>query len=859
MSAYKVSVQEVEAAIRAQNIEAAPGKVGESVENEAQEMQYVLRYTGKFTTADEYKKIPIRALGDGSILRLGDVAEIELGSFSYGMDSKTDGRPSASIMIKQRPGSNASEVIASIKEKMAALKGTSFPPGMDYNISYDVSRFLNASIREVIKTLIEAFILVFIIVYLFLQDFRSTLIAGLAVPVALVGAFTFLFLLDFSINLLTLFALVLAIGIVVDDAIVVVEAVHAKMAEKRIPARQATIEAMEEISGAIIAITLVMAAVFIPVAFLSGPVGVFYRQFSLTLAFSIFISGINALTLTPALCAMWIKHSHGEHDHEEKKMNFLDRFFAKFNEKFTATENKYKFAVGKIVTRKSITFGVLGIFVLMAYGTSSILPTGFIPTEDQGMIYVNVTTPAGATLNRTSAVMDEISKVTMKHKTVETISTLAGYSLLTESAGASYGMGMINLKTWKERKEKVDDVIAYLVENTKHITDAKIEFFSPPTVSGFGNSSGFELRLQDRTGNPNLMRTSEVTKQFLKDLKARPEIADAITTFDASFPQYLIHFDYDLAAKRGVNVDNAMSALQTLFGSSYVSNFILFGQMTKVMVQAGPEYRKNPEDLLKVFVKNDKGEMVPLSAFVRTEKVFGPEQITRYNLYISAMITGEAASGYSSGDAIKAAAEVAATKLPKGYVTDWSGMTREEVLAGNQAAVIFVICLIFVYLLLSAQYESFLLPLAVLLSLPVGIFGALFFLKIAGLQNNIYAQVALVMLIGLLGKNAILIVEFAAQQRDAGVPLLEATVEGAKARLRPILMTSFAFVAGLIPLVIASGAGALGNRSIGTAAAGGMLVGTVFGVFIIPGLYYFFASFGKSRKVTEENEANSTH
>ena len=844
MTAYDISPDEVVAGIRKQNVEAAPGKAGESADQAPQTLQYVLRYTGKFFEPKQYENLILRANADGSLLRLKDVADVEFGSLDYGVLSKNDGRPSAAIMLKQRPGSNASDVIAAVKTRMAELKESSFPAGMTYNYAYDVSRFLDASIHEVIRTLMEAFVLVFIIVFLFLQDWRSTLICALTVPVALIGTFAFMSSIGFSINLLTLFALVLAIGIVVDNAIVVVEAVHAKMEEPtadggHLSPRAATFAAMGEIAGAIVAITLVMSAVFVPVAFMSGPVGIFYRQFSLTLAIAIVISGVNALTLTPALCAILLRPVHGE------QTGLLSRFFARFNRGYEALANTYQSLLRRIANRSVITWGLLLLFVLGTWGVSTILPSGFIPTEDQGMIYVNVTTPVGATVDRTEKVLDAIEAIASEQEAVENVSTLAGYSLMTDGAGASYGMGMINLKHWDERKESMQEMIATLEEKTKTITDATIQFFPPPTVPGFGNSSGFEIRMLDRGRSGDLTVTARVAQNFIAALKKRPEISDAFTSFDPSFPQYLLHVDQEKASQKGVSIDNAMSTLQTMMGSYYASNFIRFGQMYKVMVQAAPSYRTKPEDVLNMRVKNDQGEMVPYSNFVRLERVYGPEQLTRYNMYTSAMINGDAAPGYSSGDAIRAVQEVAATELPKGYAYEWSGMSREEVESGNQALYIFAICLVFVYLLLMAQYESVFLPLSVLLSLPTGIFGSFFFLQLMGLQNNIYAQVALVMLIGLLGKNAILIVEFASQREREGLPILDAAVEGAVSRLRPILMTSFAFIAGLIPLCMASGAGALGNRSIGTAAAGGMFTGTLFGLIIVPGLYVFFAKLAK--------------
>ncbi|WP_026728929.1 efflux RND transporter permease subunit [Flavobacterium denitrificans] len=840
MLSYNISANEVIASLQKQNISAAPGKVGEGSGQMNNQLQYVIKYGGKFFEPSQYEEIPLRANPDGTILRLKDISKIEFGAMSYGMVSKTDGKPSASIMLKQRPGSNASEVIASVKEKMAELKGSSFPPGMEFNIAYDVSRFLDASIHEVLRTLVEAFILVAFVVFLFLQDWRSTLIPVLAVPVALIGSFTFMSMMGFSINLLTLFALVLSIGIVVDNAIVVVEAVHVKISEEHMSPMDATISAMKEITGAVIAITIVMAAVFIPVAFLSGPVGVFYRQFSLTMAISIVISGINALTLTPALCAIMLK----AHDPNKEKKSLLDRFFHRFNNWFDNITSKYIKVLVKFADRNTVTVGLLVLFCILTWGTTRFLASGFIPTEDQGMVYVSVTTPQGATVERTEKALDEVTKIAKGIQGVDNVTTLAGYSIVTEIAGASYGMGMINLKDWSERDISVTEFMAELTEKTKNITDAQIEIFAPPTVPGFGNTSGFELRLLDKSGG-SITNTDKVTKEFIKELNASPEIQNSFSSFDATFPQYLIHIDYDLAAKKGISVDNAMSTLQTMLGSFYATNFIRFAQMYKVMVQASPQFRQNPESILDMYLKNDAGEMVPFSTFIKLERVYGPEVLTRYNMYMSAMINGEPAEGYSSGDAIAAVEKIAAEKLPSRFELEWSGMTREEILSGNQTIYIFGLCILFVYLLLAAQYESLLLPFPVLLSLPVGVFGSYIALVMVGLDNNIYAQVALVMLIGLLAKNAILIVEFAMAQNKLGRDIVEAAIEGARLRFRPILMTSFAFISGLIPLCIASGAGAIGNRSIGTAAAGGMLIGTVFGLLIIPGLYILFAKLEK--------------
>lgn len=837
LAVYNMSPQDVTEAIRSQNIEAAPGKTGISSDKLPQQLQYTLQYTGKFSTPEEYGEIVLKALPDGSLLKLKDVAEIDFDSEDYNMISMTDGKPSAAIMIKQRPGSNAKEVIENIKAKMEEIKESSFLPGMDYNISYDVSRFLDASISSVLKTLLEAFILVFIVVYIFLQNFRSTLIPAIAVPVSLIGTFFFMDMLGFSINMLTLFALVLAIGIVVDNAIVVVEAVHVKMEREKLSPYKASVEAMKEIGGAIVAITLVMSAVFVPVGFMSGTVGIFYQQFSLTLAVAIVISGINALTLSPALCALLLKHDRGK----SKRPNLLRRFFIVFNRGYDRFERRYNIGLKKYLGRKFFTYATLILFFLATWGISSILPTGFIPNEDQGMIYVNVNTPPGATLERSEKALNQIQAALLPMDEIETISTLAGYSLMTETEDASYGMGMINLKPWNERDKTAAELLEVYAERTAHIKDAEIQYFLPPTVPGFGNASGFELRLQDRTA-ASFQETARVANMLVDSLNRDPRLQGVTSGFQPNFPQYLLKVDLAQAAKLGVNVNEALESLQSYVGSFYSSNFIRFGQMYKVMLQASPEYRMEPKDIYSLYAKNRNGEMVPYSNFLTMERVFGPNQITRYNMFTSSLITGDAAPGVSSGEAIAAVEEIAADILPRGYALEWSGVSREEKESGGQTILIFGICLLFVYLLLSAQYESLLLPFPVILSLPAGVFGAYFVLQLAGIDNNIYAQVALVMLIGLLGKNAILIIEMANQFRKQGMSILEAAMKGAGSRLRPILMTSFAFICGLIPLMMASGAGALGNRSIGTAAAGGMLIGTMVGIFLVPGLYVVFES-----------------
>lgn len=854
MVMYNLSAAEVIAMLKAQNVEAAPGKIGESSGKAAQSVQYVLKYTGKHNSKEAYENIVLRSEEGSELLRLKDIAEVEFDSQEYDVLSKENGKPSAAIMIKQRPGTNAKDVIQKIKDRMQEIKAASFAPGMDYTISYDVSAFLDASISEVIKTLIEAFILVALVVFIFLQDGRSTIIPILAVPVSLIGTFFFMQLMGFSLNLITLFALVLAIGIVVDNAIVVVEAVHEKMERSGMGARRATEQAMREISGAIIAITLVMSAVFVPVAFMEGPTGIFYRQFSLTMAVSIVLSGVTALTLTPALCMMFLKNPHATHAHPAKKKNLLARFFDGFNKWYNGLSARYKKLLSIIANRRVVTFGVLLFFTVSAGLVGKLVPSGFIPNEDQGAIYANITAPSGATLERTDKVVDEVQQIAQKMDAVSSVSGLSGYSVLSEGVGAVYGMNLISLKNWDERKQSDAEIIRELEEKTKHIKDASIEFFTPPPVPGYGNSSGFELRLLDRTGSGDLQKLQQAADAFVAELNKRPEINNTFTTFNAKFPQYLLHIDGDLAAQKGITADNAMGTLQTLIGSEYATNFIRFGQLYRVMVQALPQYRAQPDDLLKLYIKNDKGEMVPFSSFLRVEKVYGPEQVTRYNMYPSAMINGQPAAGFSSGQAIAAIKEVAATKLPKGYGYDWAGSSRDQANAGNQAIYIFIICLLFVYLLLAAQYESFLLPFPVILSLPVGVFGALFMLMLMGLENNIYAQIAMIMLIGILGKNAILIIEFAAMKHREGMKPLQAAVEAAALRLRPILMTSFAFIAGLIPLMLASGAGEIGNKTIGSAAAGGMLFGTILGVIIIPGLYVVFATIADRRNKNKRKE-----
>ncbi len=851
MRAYNISVDDVMKALDEQSVIGSPGRIGRSDGQRAEALEYVLSYKGRFNDEEQYRDVILRANPNGELLRLKDVATVELGSEFYDIYSNLNQYPSAAIVLKQTYGSNASDVIAEVKAKLDEMKKTSFPPGMDYKISYDVSNFLGASIENVVDTLRDAFLLVALVVFLFLGDWRSTLIPALAVPVSLIGSFMAMQAFGLTINMITLFALVLAIGIVVDDAIVVVEAVHAKMEEQpHLTPYQAVRGVIGEISGAIIAITLLMTAVFVPVAFMSGPVGIFYRQFSITMATAIVISGIVALTLTPVLCAMILKNHHGE----TKKKTPMQRFFDAFNRGFERLTGRYVKVLDHIVDRQVVTFGLLLIFGLAIFGITAKLPTGFIPSEDQGLIYAIIQTPPGSTLERTNAIAQKLQKLAREVSGVENVSTLAGYEVLTEGRGSNAGTCLIDLKPWSERKESVHDVIEALERKARKIPGATVEFFEPPAVPGYGAAGGFQLQLLDKTNTGDYKALEKVNEGFMTELRKRPELSGLFTFFSADYPQYELQIDNQLAMQKGVTIGNAMNTLSIMVGSTYELGFIKYQRFFKVYVQASPEYRRLPEDILNMWAKNDKGEMVPFSAFMKIAKSQGANEINRYNMYTTASIRGNAAEGFSSGEAIKAVQEVAAKTLPRGYDIDWGGLSKDEVARGNEAIIIFLVVLGFVYLVLAAQYESFLLPLAVLLSLPAGIFGSFALIKLLGLANDIYAQVGLVMLVGLLGKNAVLIVEFAVQKHQEGMTVRAAAIEGAKARFRPILMTSFAFIAGLIPLVLATGAGAIGNRTIGTAALGGMLFGTVFGVIIVPGLYYVFGTLSAGRNLIKYEE-----
>ena len=849
MRAYSISTEEVMKSIGEQSIIGRPGRIGQSSGIAAQSLEYVLTYKGRYSDPKEYEDIIVRANAKGESIHLKDIARVELGSEFFDIYSNLDGKASAAIVLRQNYGSNANEVIAQVKAKLDIMK-QSFPPGVDYKISYDVSKFLDASIDQVIDTLRDAFILVALVVFLFLGDWRSTLIPILAVPVSLIGAFFVIQAFGLSINLITLFALVLAIGIVVDDAIVVVEAVHAKMEEEpHLTPYMATKKVLGEISGAIIAITAVMVSVFLPISFMSGPVGTFYRQFSITMASSIVISALIALTLTPVLCAMLLKNNHGK----VKKKNILSKSLDKFNQGFDKLTGWYVGLLRLIVNRRALTVIILLAFCAGIAYESKILPSGFIPNEDQSTIYAIIQTPPGSTLEKTNEVSRRLQKICEEVKGIESVSSLAGYEIMTEGRGSNAGTCLINLKSWGDRDKNVKEIMEELEEKSRNL-GATVEFFEPPAIPGFGTSGGFSMRLLDKTTDTDYREFDKINKEFMANLSKRKELTGLFTFFAANYPQYELEIDNKLAMQKGVSIGKAMDNLNILIGSTYEQGFTKFNQFFKVYVQSDPAFRKLPSDLLKLFVKNDAGEMVPYSSFMTLKKGQGPNEITRFNLYNSAAIQGLPAKGYTTADAIQAIREVSAKTLPKGYDIAFEGLSYDEANRGNEALYVFLIVLAFVYFVLAAQYESFIIPLAVVLSLPVGVFGSFLLLKLMGLENNIYAQIGLIMLVGLLGKNAVLIVEFAVQKRQQGETILNAAIEGAKVRFRPILMTSFAFIAGLIPLITATGAGAIGNRTIGSSALGGMLFGTIFGVVIIPGLYFIFGSLADGRKMIKDED-----
>lgn len=836
MRAYNISSEEVVEAVKNQSLIARPGRLGISSGKKAQSTEYVLNYVGRYTDPEQYENIIIKSSAFGEMVKLKDIASVELGSEFYDIYTNLDGKSSASIVLKQTPNSNGREVIKKVKEKIKELS-KAFPDGIHVQYSYDVSKFLDASIEQVIDTIRDAFILVTLVVFLFLGDWRSTVIPVIAVPISLVGSFMVLAAFGMSINLITLFALVLAIGIVVDDAIVVIEAVHSNMEkDPTLTPYAATQKAMGELGSAILAITLVMISVFVPIAFIPGPVGVFYRQFSITISSAIVISALVALTLTPVLCAMFLKN-HAGHKHS---FNPIQWFIGLFNSVFEVFTRCYMWLLERIVTQRILCLTIILLFTAGVVYLSQKVSSGFVPNEDQGTIYAIVQTPPGSSLEYTNKVMGQLEAITKAVDGVDSVTSMAGYEIMTEGRGSNAGTCLINLKNWDERKQNVHEIIEELEHHTAGL-GGRVEFFEPPAIPGFGSSGGFSLRLLDKTGDLRYQELQVATQAFMQNLMKRKEISGLFTFYNASYPQYEIKIDNQMAMQKGVSISTAMRNLDILNSGSYEQGFVKFGRFFKVFTQAAPEYRRNLDDLKLLFAKNDQGEMVPYTSFMTLEKAKGANEITRYNMYNSAAIRGFPSNGFTSGDAILSIRDVAKNTLSREFDIAWEDLSFDEAKRGNEFVIISLIVVLFVYLVLAAQYESFALPFAVLFSLPVGIFGSFSMLKLMGLANDVYAQIAIITLLGLLGKNAVLIVEFAVQKRNEGLSLRDAALEGARMRFRPILMTSFAFVAGLIPLVLSHGAGAVGNKTLGSSAMGGMITGTIIGVLIIPGLYYVFA------------------
>ncbi|WP_183572387.1 efflux RND transporter permease subunit [Mucilaginibacter sp. X5P1] len=837
LESYKITPAEVMAAIQDKSSEAAPGKIGQ---DSKETFEYVIKYKGKFTKPEEYENIVIRANSNGSVLRLRDVARVELGAYSYTNLTRMDGKQGSFIRVIQLSTGNANDIQVAITKLMDRIS-KDFPPGLKYSIIYTKKDALDESIKQVEHTLIEAFILVFIVVYLFLQDFRSTLIPAIAVPVALIGTFFFMPIFGFSINLLTLFALVLAIGIVVDDAIVVVEAVHAKMEHKHLGPKEATIEAMHEITGAIISITFVMAAVFLPVGFMKGSTGLFYRQFAFTMATAIIISAINALTLSPALTALILKDVHAAKRIGKQPTTFKERFFDGFNRNFEALTSKYTGGLKFLIRHKWISMAGLAVVVVGVIWLVRTTKTGFIPPEDQGFVAVAVDAPSGTSLSRTSAILKIAESVLGKDPATRQITSLPGFNLLTGSTSPSASLVFVVLKD-PDKRGKIRDInviMEGLRKKLSSIPEASFFVFSFPTVPGFSSVEALDMVLQDKTGG-NLNKFSGVANHFITELMKKPAVAFAFTSFKADYPQLQLEIDEDKASQLGVKTQDVLQTMQIYFGSAQVSDFNRFGKYYRVIVEADIGERADVSAINKIFVKNNAGEMVPISSIVHLTRVYGTEVASRYNLFNSIEINAIPKPGYSSGEAIEAIKQTAIEQLPSGFSYDFIGQTREEISSGGQSAVVFLLCLIFVYFLLSAQYESYILPFAVILSIPTGVLGVFLAIGLTGIENNIYVQVALIMLIGLLAKNAILIVEFAVQRRKAGLGLVSAALEAARLRIRPIIMTSVAFVFGLFPMGIATGPSAQGNHSISIASAGGMVSGVILGLFIIPVLFVIF-------------------
>ena len=850
MAQYNLVPSDISGVLAEQNIEAAPGQFGERGN---QTFQYTIRYKGRLQQTEEFEDIVVKALPNGEVLRLGDVARIELGRLAYTFNNTVNGHKAVTCIVFQMAGTNATETINNLLDVISKAE-ESLPAGLKINVAQNANDFLYASIHEVIKTLIEAFVLVFIVVYVFLQDMRSTLIPAIAIPVALIATFFVLKLIGFSVNLLTLSAMVLAIAIVVDDAIVVVEGVHAKLDQGYKSSREASIDAMSELGGALVSITLVMMSVFIPVSFMGGTAGTFYRQFGITMAISIAFSALNALTLSPALCAIFLKPHDSEH--KQKKMSMVDRFHASFNAAYDSLLKSYKKRVVFFIHKKWLSFGLVAASIVLLMFFMKTTPTGMVPNEDTGTIMGAVTLPPGTSQERAMEVLAKVDSLVAAEPAVQSRTIISGYSFIG-GQGPSYGSVIIKLKDWEERSMMQNSDIIYstlFLRAQKVIKDAQVLFFAPPMIPGYSVSSDIELNMQDKTGG-SLDHFFEVVKNYIAALEARPEINSARTTFNPSFPQYQLDIDAAACKKAGISPSDILSTMQGYFGGLYASNFNRFGKMYRVMIQAEPDATKNMESLNGVKVRGSNGEMAPITQFVSMKKVYGPDIINRFNLYTSMKVMVAPASGYTSGQALQAIAEVAKENLPMGFGYELGGMAREEAqTSGSTTGIIFVLCFVFVYLLLSAQYESYILPLAVLLSVPFGLMGSFIFVNgfsalgsipalkmiLGTMSNDIYMQIALIMLMGLLAKNAILIVEFALDRRKQGMSISWAAVLGAAARLRPILMTSLAMIVGLIPLMLAMGVGAHGNRTLGASAIGGMLIGMIFQIFIVPVLFVVF-------------------
>ncbi len=873
MKQHNLMPSDISGVLAEQNIEAAPGSFGELSDVS---YEYAMRYTGRFKTPEEFGNIIIKSDDEGQTLKLKDVARIELGGQQYSVSMKNNNIPSVMGMVQQIAGSNANEIAKQVKAELEE-QSKLFPPGMIYKINYDVTEFLYASIEEVVFTLVFTLILVFIVIYVFLQDWRSTLIPLIAVPVSLIGTFFFLSVFGFSINLLTLSALLLAIAIVVDDAIVVVEAVHAKLDQGYKSAMTASIDAMNEISGAIISITLVMASVFIPVSFIGGTSGTFYREFGVTMAVSIFISALNALTLSPALCAIFLK-PHDKDGHE-KKMSMVDRFHASFNAAYDKVLAKYKGNVEKLVRKpiSVITTVILAIVVLVV--TFSTTKTGLVPDEDTGTIFCTISMPPATSVARTKQVISQVDSILAADPAIKNREQIQGYNFIAGS-GSDQATFIIKLKSFEERQKgfwwklsglwegdgiyrfflnpyESTGVLAQIYLKTAHIKDAQILAFAPPMIPGFSANSGVSIVMQDRTGG-DLSKFFGIVKDYLAELNKRPEFQTAQTSYNPNYPQYMVHVDVAKCKKAGISPTTVLTTLQGYYGGLYASNFNSYGKLYRVMVQGSPETRMTPESLKSVYVRTPGG-MSPVEEFCRLERVYGPSNINRFNLFTSINVTATVANGYSTGEAIKAAQEVAADILPTGYTYEYQGLTREEAKASNTTGIIFLLCFVFIYLILSAQYESYILPLAVVLSVPFGLAGCFLFTMMFGHSNDIYMQISLIMLIGLLAKNAILIVQFALERRELGMAITWSAILGAAARLRPILMTSLAMIIGLLPMMFASGVGKNGNQTLGAAAVGGMLLGTLFQIVVVPGLFVIFQSLQeKFRPMKFEGDEENT-